>query len=179
MECIPNISCSDDKEGVHNKREMFVTATLNGCSHHTKFNQEILICGTKGHLVLRDQSLYFRKNKNLESSEEVIYLESDPPELSQNNNHLSVFDSNTMPEMFPKGASLMFRHLSSSIKTASITKPEETLGADDPTQTPQNISSIASFDDGLYVQAVMEAIRLSSKEKSWSKVNVVDNFKDN
>ena len=177
MECIKKTS-SDDKERSEKKQEMFVTATLNGCSHHTKFNQEILICGTRGHLVLRNQDLYFRKNQNLETAEEVIYSESDHPAMSQNNNHLSASDGNVTPEMFPKGASLLFRYLSNTIKTASDIKVEA-VSSDNSNQSTHNLSSIASFEDGLYVQAVMEAIRQSSKEKSWTKVNVVDNFKDN
>ena len=177
MECIKKIS-SDDKERSSEKQEMFVTATLNGCSHHTKFNQEILICGTRGHLILRNQDLYFRKNQNLETSEEVVLLESEHPAMSQNNNHLSASDGNVTPEMFPKGASLLFRYLSNTIKTASDIKVEEAASSDNSNQNTHNLSSIASFEDGLYVQAVMEAIRQSSKEKSWSKVNVVDNLKD-
>jgi len=171
MECIKKIS-SDDKERSSEKQEMFVTATLNGCSHHTKFNQEILICGTRGHLILRNQDLYFRKNQNLETSEEVVVLESDHPAMSQNNNHLSASDGNVTPEMFPKGASLLFRYLSNTIKTASDIKVEEAASSDNSNQNTHNLSSIASFEDGLYVQAVMEAIRQSSKEKSWSKVSI-------
>ena len=178
MECIEKTS-SDDKERSSKKQEMFVTATLNGCSHHTNFNQEILICGTKGHLVLRNQDLYFRKNQNLGTSEEVIFSESDPSVMSQNNNHLSSPDGNFAPEMFPKGVSLLFRYLSNRIKTTSDIKVEEAVSSDDSNQNTHNLCSIASFEDGLYVQAVMEAIRQSSKEKSWTKVNVVDNFKDN
>lgn len=170
MECIKKTS-SDDKERSEKKQEMFVTATLNGCSHHTKFNQEILICGTRGHLVLRNQDLYFRKNQNLETAEEVIYSESDHPAMSQNNNHLSASDGNVTPEMFPKGASLLFRYLSNTIKTASDIKVEA-VSSDNSNQSTHNLSSIASFEDGLYVQAVMEAIRQSSKEKSWSKVSI-------
>ena len=175
MECVRDIG-SNNKDNWSNKQEMFVTATLNGCSHHTKFNQEILICGTKGNIVLRNQDLYFRKNQS--ESEETLYLENSSGVISQNNNHLSSFDCNSTPEMFPKGASLLFRHLSSNLRTASITNTEETEIEGNFKQNPE-ASSLASFEDGLYVQAVMEAIRQSSKEKSWSKVNVVDNFKDN
>jgi len=171
MECIEKTS-SDDKERSSKKQEMFVTATLNGCSHHTNFNQEILICGTKGHLVLRNQDLYFRKNQNLGTSEEVIFSESDPSVMSQNNNHLSSPDGNFAPEMFPKGVSLLFRYLSNRIKTTSDIKVEEAVSSDDSNQNTHNLCSIASFEDGLYVQAVMEAIRQSSKEKSWTKVSI-------
>ena len=178
MECVRENSNRDETETWFHKQEMFVTATLNGCSHHTKFNQEILICGTKGNLVLRNQDLYFRKCQGNETSEEMLHSEKDPPVTSQNNNHPSSFDLNSTPEIFPKGTSLLFRHLSNTLKASSKDGIEESISADNPNDKPQNISSLASFEDGLYVQAVMEAIRQSSKEKSWSKVNVVDNFKD-
>ena len=109
----------------------------------------------------------------------MIFSESDPSVMSQNNNHLSSPDGNFAPEMFPKGVSLLFRYLSNRIKTTSDIKVEEAVSSDDSNQNTHNLCSIASFEDGLYVQAVMEAIRQSSKEKSWTKVNVVDNFKDN
>jgi len=168
MECVRDDG-SSNKDNWSNKQEMFVTATLNGCSHHTEFNQEILICGTKGNIILRNQDLYFRKNQS--ESEETLYLENTSEVISQNNNHMSSFDFNSTPEMFPKGASLLFRHLSSTLKTASRTNTEETE-IEGNFKQHSDVSSLASFEDGLYVQAVMEAIRQSSKEKSWSKVSI-------
>ena len=177
MECVRENISNDKTETWLNKQEMFVTATLNGCSHNTKFNQEILICGTKGNLVLRNQDLYLRTCQGSEISEEMIHSEKGPPVTTQNNNHPSSFDLNSTPEIFPKGTSLLFRHLSSTLRTSNK-KIEETKNTDNPNEKHQNISPLASFEDGLYVKAVMEAIRQSSKEKSWSKVKVVEDFKD-
>ena len=48
----------------------------------------------------------------------------------------------------------------------------------DSDKNQERSNSLASFEDGLYVHAVMEAIRRSSREKTWSKVNVVDETKE-
>ena len=179
MECVRDTSPNMAKENGSNKDEMFVTVTLNGCSHHSQFSQEILICGSKGHLVLRNENLYIRKKTGREVTEELLHAEKEPISTSDNNNKISSSDCNRLPEMFPKGASLLFRHLSNTLKSA----PEKTsvvYNQSDNSEgnTKSDIISLASFEDGLYVQAVMEAIRLSSREKCWAKVNEIDNSKE-
>ena len=177
MECIRDNSNSR-KENWTRKDEMFATITLNGCSHHSQFLQEILICGTKGHLVLRNEDLYFRKKTGFETVEEPLYYEKTPHKGSENNNKESSSEQNGLPEMFPKGASLLFRHLSYTLKNSTEENVGKSKQSYDSKDAQANIRSLASFEDGLYVQAVMEAIRVSSREKSWSKVNVADDAKE-
>lgn len=177
MECIQENSRSM-KEKWSNRNEMFATVTLNGCSHHSKFLQEILISGTKGHLILRNEDLYFRKETGFETVEELLYHEEGPYTTSENNNKNSSSEFNRLPEMFPKGASLLFRHLSNTLKNPSENNIGPNGQSGDSDKNEENSNSLASFEDGLYVQAVMEAIRLSSREKSWAKVNVVDEAKE-
>merc|ERR1712080_236177 len=85
MECIQESSRSMNEKW-SNRNEMFATVTLNGCSHHSQFLQEILICGTKGHLILRNEDLYFRKEIGPETVEELLYHEKDAYNTSENNN---------------------------------------------------------------------------------------------
>jgi len=177
MECIQESSRSMNEKW-SNRNEMFATVTLNGCSHHSQFLQEILICGTKGHLILRNEDLYFRNEIGPETVEELLYHEKDADNTSENNNKKSSSEFNRLPEMFPKGASLLFRHLSNTLKNSSENIIGENKQFGDSDENQEHSNSLASFEDGLYVQAVMEAIRLSSREKSWSKVNVVDEAKE-
>ena len=179
LECVKDDISLSKKENHSNKEEMFVTVTLNGCSQHSDYSQEIILCGTKGHLILRNEDLYFRKKNGVDATEEAIFIEPKPSKRSDNNNKISSSDCARSPEMFPKGTSLLFRHLSNTLKSTF----KEPIPEDDRQNTPEenidkHAKSLASFEDGLYVQAVMEAIRLSSRQKSWTKVNVVDDFRE-
>ena len=177
MECT-QVSSHCMKEKGSNRNEMFATITLNGCSHHSQFLQEILICGTKGHLILRNEDLYFRKEAGLETVEELLYREKDSYTTFENNNEKASSEFNRLPEMFPKGASLLFRHLSNTLKNQSENNIWQNEQPSDSDKNQERSNSLASFEDGLYVHAVMEAIRRSSREKTWSKVNVVDETKE-
>ena len=170
MECIKdNWSTTRD--------EIFVTVTLNGCSQQHDFNQEVLICGTKGTFIVRNGDLYIRRQQcdgdGHVQMEEKLHSEKGDLSLGAENNNKSAYAR--LPEMFPKGTSLLFRHLSEKLKTANSTEEisSQNERLHDESKSEEMKDLLASFDDALYVQAVMEAIRLSSKEKTWSKVNVL------
>lgn len=172
LECVKDDLSFSKKDNHSSKEEIFVTVTLNGCSQHSDYSQEIILCGTKGHLILRNEDLYFRKKNGVDAPEEAIFIEPKPSKQSDNNNKISSSDCARSPEMFPKGTSLLFRHLSNTLKSTF----KEPIAEDDQQNTPEDntdkhAKSLASFEDGLYVQAVMEAIRLSSRQKSWTKVS--------
>ena len=165
-----------------NKDEMFVTVTLTGCSQQPKFYQEILICGTKAHLIVRNEDLYLRKKSGSKLNEEILQSDQEDLTFTTENNNKTSSSYSRLPEIFPKGTSFLFRHLSEKLKRANTE-----FNGNDKNQTSnaiQNdqekwINPLASFDDALYVQAVMEAIRISSKEKSWAKVNVLEDCLEN
>ena len=76
------------------------------------------------------------------------------------------------------GSGREIRHLSYTLKNSSEENVGKSKQSNDSKGAQANNRSLASFEDGLYVQAVMEAIRVSSREKSWSKVNVADEAKE-
>ena len=181
MECHRDSSSSNrSAKDWWNKDEMFVTVTLTGCSQQPKFYQEFLICGTKGHLIVRNEDLYLRKTYGVKPTEEILHSEQDLTFTTENNNKTSLSYSR-LPEMFPKGTSLLFRHLSEKLKKANAEFNGKGSQTSNEIKTDQEkrINPLASFDDALYVQAVMEAIRHSSKEKSWAKVNVSEDSSEN
>ena len=61
--------------------------------------------------------MYFRKKNGADAPEEAIFIEPNPSKRSDNNNKISSSDCARSPEMFPKGTSLLFRHLSNTLKS--------------------------------------------------------------
>ncbi|XP_054163294.1 glucose-fructose oxidoreductase domain-containing protein 2-like [Oppia nitens] len=146
--------------------------TLN--SHYCgKFSHEILICGSKGYLVCRSGDLYAQLNSS--GKEELLFADSDDP-ISDN-----------CP--YGKGLSRML----SALKNAFQFSPETECmpnGFNDGDGHPNNGSGVdvhsndeilhrwakeavglaANFEDGLYVQAVIEAIKYSSKNREWVRI---------
>ncbi|XP_046611856.1 glucose-fructose oxidoreductase domain-containing protein 2 [Neodiprion virginianus] len=135
-----------------------VTATL---SNHLpgQLNQEVLVCGGGDHLVVRGGDLYgFREEgMNNGGKEEILYLDVDdikeqsPP----------VTDSIPLP--YVKG----LRKLIGALREAF--QPVE----DKKGWIKEPVSSAATFDDGLYVQAVIDALRQSNRRREWIKVCVL------
>lgn len=134
-----------------------VTATL---SNHLpgQLSQEVLVCGGGDHLVVRGGDLYgFREGMNTSDKEEVLYLDVDDLKEPAS----PVADSIPLP--YVKGLKKLIGALREAFqpvedKKGWIKKP---------------VSSAATFEDGLYVQAVIDALRQSNKRREWTKVCIL------
>lgn len=131
---------------------ILVTATLNSHTVGTTFQQEVMICSSTGHLVVRAGDLFGRRNKG---NEEVIYLDVEDLQCPVPNSIL--------PKTFIKGLCKMV----SALREAFLPVNEKAGWIKEP------VCSAANFEDGLYVQAVLSAIRQSSQTRQWVKVKVM------
>ncbi|KAB7505999.1 Glucose-fructose oxidoreductase domain-containing protein 1 [Armadillidium nasatum] len=135
-----------------------VTATLN--THiQGSFTQEIIICGTKGRLVVRGSSLFGCQSNSLK--EELLYEDTQSPTTNFINNSLSKARLNSLlPNAYIQG---LFRMVT-ALKDAFDSGESEQGWLKEP------VSSAATFEDGQYVQAVIDAIKLSSSSRQWEQV---------
>lgn len=129
-----------------------VTVSILTNFSSSTFTQEVLICGQNGQLIVRGGDLYGRQN-NAEK-EEVLHRE-DVEELHSSTN------GNLLPHPYIKGISKMVSALRESFVQ------EQSSWVKEPVQ------AAATFEDGLYVQAVLDAVRRSSESKSWVKVSIM------
>lgn len=89
------------------------------------------------------------------ANEEVLYLDVEDLNCS--------VPSLNLPKPFIKGICKMV----SALREAFLPVKEKAGWIKEP------VSSAANFEDGLYVQAVLAAIRQSSKNREWVKVKVM------
>jgi len=142
-----------------------VTSTLHCHVPNNSFTQEVLICGRDGHLIVRGGDLFAYRLKptttvggrpeKQDSKEEVLYV--DVQDL-----HCSTPDS-SLPRPYIKGLCKMV----GALREAFLPVQEQKGWIKEPVQTA------ATFEDGLYVQAVLDAIRKSSEDRSWVKINII------
>ena len=127
-----------------------VTVALHSHTVPAKaFSQEVLICGSKGNLVVRGGDLFIFK-RDQHQKEEAIYV--DVQDL-----HFATSES-LLPRPYIKGLCKMVGAL------------KEAFAGKDWVKEP--VQAASTFEDGLYVQAVLEAIGKSSECKSWQRVQV-------
>ncbi|XP_018577782.1 glucose-fructose oxidoreductase domain-containing protein 2 [Anoplophora glabripennis] len=131
---------------------ILVTATLNSHTVGTTFQQECMVCSSTGHLVVRGGDLFGRKNKG---NEEVIYLDVEDLQCP--------IPNSILPKTLVKGLCKMV----SALREAFLPVNEKAGWIKEP------VCSAANFEDGLYVQAVLSAIRQSSQTRQWVKVKVM------
>lgn len=128
----------------------YATVTLN--SHCAgQFSQELLVCGTRGNLVVRSGDLHGQRKG---AKEEVLYL--DVEDLKQ-------APDCVVPKPHAKGLVKMV----TALRDAFASRAHGQGWAKEPTE------SAASFEDGLYIQAVMEAVRQSSQVRQWARVQLL------
>ncbi|KAK4313658.1 hypothetical protein Pmani_015005 [Petrolisthes manimaculis] len=140
-----------------------VTATLN--SHMGGgFIQEVAVCGSRGRLVVRGAALYGQTTSSggMATREELIHQGLDEPSLLTNRNTSNTRINSLLPQPYLQG---LFR-LVGALKEAFATGDGEHGWLKGP------VASAASFEDGQYVQAVMDALRLSSASRQWEQVTV-------
>ncbi|XP_062506762.1 glucose-fructose oxidoreductase domain-containing protein 2-like [Corticium candelabrum] len=134
------------------------TVTIN-CQVQSLYQIEIMVIGTKGRLVVRNSELYGLLNE--EKREKLIVKED-------KNLGLTGLDE---PELL-KRVSLPFLRsavLSTLALKSAFSKQDDRMMLD-----PTAVKMMASFEDGMYVQAVVDAVRESSRQKKWTKVIVAD-----
>lgn len=128
----------------------YATVTLN--SHCAgQFSQELLVCGTRGKLVVRSGDLHGQRKG---AKEEVLYL--DVEDLKQ-------APDCVVPKPHAKGLVKMV----TALRDAFASRANAPGWAKEPTE------SAASFEDGLYIQAIMEAVRQSSQTRQWVRVQLL------
>lgn len=127
-----------------------VTATL---SNHLQGQlcQEVLICGPNGHLIVKSGDLYGCKLQNLE--EESLHEDTDDVQES----------STFIPKPYVKGLGKMIDALREAFQPV-----EDKRG-----WIKEPVSRAATFEDGLYVQAVIDSLKKSNKKREWTKVCVM------
>ncbi|KAG8243684.1 Glucose-fructose oxidoreductase domain-containing protein 2 [Homalodisca vitripennis] len=137
-------------------RGTLVTVTLN---NHLpgQFHQEVLICG-KGNLVVRGGDLYGMKIGA--PKEEVIYLDV---EDLQKYGSINPVVASTIPKPYMKGLIKMM----GALREAFLPVEDKRGWVKEP------VALAATFEDGLYVQAVIDALRKSSANKEWVKVTII------
>ncbi|KAL0279221.1 UNVERIFIED_CONTAM: hypothetical protein PYX00_000826 [Menopon gallinae] len=122
-----------------------VTANLNNHVNGS-FTQEVLVCGSKGHLLAKGSDLFGFKGKD-----EALYVDSDNIQLP----HVSV-----LPVPYLKGLYKMI----GALREAFLPVEDKTGWVKGP------VAAASTFEDGLYVQAVIDALKKSSLNKEWVKV---------
>lgn len=135
-------------------RGLLVTATLNNSMVSPCFHQEILVCGKLGQLVVKGGDLHGRLH-NVESKDDVIYLDVEDLDCPM--------PTSVVPKPYIKGLSKMIV----ALKEAFLPVTEQ-MG-----WVKEAVQLAATFEDGQYVQAVMEAIRKSSTDRKWVDVTLL------
>ncbi|KAJ8683218.1 hypothetical protein QAD02_019010 [Eretmocerus hayati] len=128
-----------------------VTVTLN--SHlQGQLSQEVLICGSNGYLVVRSGDLHGCRDQQ----EEVLYSDN---ETLQDVSPAADF----IPRVYVRGLQKMINALQEAFQPV-----EDKWG-----WIKEPVSQAATFEDGLYVQAVIDALKRSNKKKEWAKVTIM------
>ncbi|BFF95967.1 glucose-fructose oxidoreductase domain-containing protein 1 [Drosophila madeirensis] len=128
-----------------------VTVALHSHTVPAKaFSQEVLVYGNKGHLVVRGGDLFVLKEG--QPKEEAVYVDVQDLHFSTNNSLL--------PRPYIKGLCKMVGAL------------KEAFGSKESSWVKAPVSTAATFEDGLYVQAVVEAIRKSNESRQWQRVQL-------
>lgn len=129
-----------------------VTATLNSHAISSTFQQEVSVYSIHGHLTVRGGDLFGHRDK---TNEEVMYLDVEDLQCPVGITNL--------PKPYAKGLCKMI----GALREAFLPVKEKAGWIKEP------VISAAGFEDGLYVQAVLSAIRQSSQSKQWVSVNVM------
>lgn len=129
-----------------------VTASLHTNITSKTFIQDVMICGRDGHLVVRGGDLFGQKK--IADREEALYVDVQDLHQTSTSDTLS-------PKPYIKGLCKMVSAL------------RESFAQETSSWVKEPVQAAATFEDGLYVQAVLDAIRKSSDTRSWVKVNIM------
>ncbi|XP_055686724.1 glucose-fructose oxidoreductase domain-containing protein 1 [Lutzomyia longipalpis] len=134
---------------------ILVTATMHSHTSNSSFTQEITVCGAEGHLSVRGGDLFGQRVSSKGDKEEVLFV--DVQDL-----HCRTSDT-LLPRPYIKGLCKMV----GALREAFLPVQEQTGWIKEPVQMA------ATFEDGLYVQAVLDAIQRSSEQRTWIKVSIM------
>lgn len=127
---------------------------INGSQATTSFfSQDLKVCGKDGsYLALRGNDLYGQRG-GTNGKEEVLFVDDSPYGASEQ----------LLPRPHVKG---LFKMVA-ALREAFLPVQQQTGWIKSP------VESAATFDDGMYVQAVLDAIRRSNEERSWVPVSII------
>lgn len=134
------------------------TVTIN--SHMPgQFSQEITVVGTKARLTAKGADLYGLKNDS--RKEELLHF--DPINFKEEERYgVSEKTRTVIPTPYLKGVIRMMENVKEAFD-----KEEERQS-----YCQEMLEQAATFEDSLYVQTVIDAIRESNRSKEWVKVEV-------
>ncbi|XP_005992846.1 glucose-fructose oxidoreductase domain-containing protein 2 isoform X2 [Latimeria chalumnae] len=132
------------------------TVTLN-FNMPGSFVQEVMIVGSAGRLIVRGTELYGHKNTAVK--EELLYTDS----LCTQVTGILGESARDIPSLYLKGMIYMVQALRQSFQNQE----------DRRTWDYKPVSMAASFEDGLYMQSVVDAIKKSSRSGVWEAVEVM------
>lgn len=133
-----------------------VTVNINCHVSNNTFHQEVAVYGGEGHLTVRGGDLVGHRTTGEAGSikEEMLYIDVQDLQFSTS--------ETTLPRPYVKGLCKMV----GALRDAFHPNKESAGWIKEPVQ------AAATFEDGLYVQAVLDAVRKSSEDRCWTKVNV-------
>ncbi|XP_069511286.1 glucose-fructose oxidoreductase domain-containing protein 2 [Ambystoma mexicanum] len=132
------------------------TVTLN-FNMPGAFVHEVMIVGSEGRLVARGMDLYGQKNTAVQ--EELLLTDS----LSISTSGILEKGLKDIPLLYLKGLEYMVQALRQSFEEQD----------DRRTWDDKPVTMAASFEDGLYMQSVVDAIKKSSRSGEWEAVEVM------
>lgn len=135
------------------------TVTLN---NHLpgQYVHEVLICGTKGRLVTRGADLFGQKHDMIK--EELIHKDVS-----------NILDQAKTGVSETIRADIPIPHMKGLLKLIDSVKDAFKSVEGKHGWSPEPVTIAATFDDGQYVQTVVDAIRTSSKTRDWVKVKIM------
>jgi len=142
----------------------FATITIN--SQLAGFSQEVVVCGSNGHLAASGGDLKCRKKGS--SKDEVLHI--DVEDLNSDSGNRDTNQPPLLPRIYLKGLVRMVSHMKDAFNNGGFGVDQKDCGqqwGNDPA------SVAATFDQGLYVQAVVEALRRSNSSRQWTKVVIL------
>merc|ERR1719315_956772 len=119
----------------------YVTISINSCL--SEFMQEVTLWGTAGYLTAKQAEL--RGRKQGATKDEIFYSGSD---------HYHPHQTSGLSNLHADGLVRMVEELRDEFKSRQDGQQD-------------SASNAATFKDGLYVQAVMEALKRSSERREW------------
>ncbi|XP_030059531.1 glucose-fructose oxidoreductase domain-containing protein 2 [Microcaecilia unicolor] len=137
------------------------TVTLN-FNMPGAFVHEVMIVGSTGRLIARGTSLYGQKNTCVQ--EELLLADS----LTISTVSLLEKDFKDIPLLYLKGMVYMVQALRQSFQDQD----------DRRTWDHKPVAMAASFEDGLYMQSVVDAIKKSSRSGEWEVVDIMSEEPD-
>lgn len=141
-----------------------VTVTLN--SHVSgEYCHQVQICGKNGHLVVRGGELYGSRkdpttyeNNNREC---ILYSEADDAI------ELDVKWAQSLDKVIPVPYVKGFFKMIDSLEKAFLSVEDKSGWM------KEWVADASTFEDGLYVQAVIDALYKSSAKREWVRINMI------